>query len=121
MIKHFIIYLMPGSFMSETSSREVLNWGVQDAIEAAPKNAFCFYFKTMEQKDGVWGGPKEIDRSGTYFLGGEVFSYADIPDTSKYHTLRSNMKSNGWDYVIKCRTGNYQPFASDKGDVLIRV
>jgi hypothetical protein len=124
MQKHFVTFLSPGTFVSETTTKEIDSWDVDLAINMAKsikeRHAavpYGFYFETKES-DG-WG-PKTIADSGIYYLGGKLMTLDDIPETSENMILRSNMKNNDYEYVIE-NTNSWKvtmPFRKNK-DVLL--
>jgi hypothetical protein len=80
--------------------------------------AFTFFDSvtvTVEDVPGVTGpvitGGTRVNKSKLHYLSGRVMTkaevQAEIPDSD---ILVSNMEGNGWPTVIKCRTGNMQPF-----------
>jgi hypothetical protein len=46
--------------------------------------------------------PKEVFRSGMYFIGGKLIRYDDVPDDQDHRIMRSNMRSNR--HPICCET-----------------
>lgn len=118
----YVTYLLPGSFFTEDCTEEVANRDVTNAQKKAPEGAFAFYFsersRIVEGGETLWGEYKR--QSGTYFLGGKLMDAVDVQrNVSDPRTLLANMKGNGWKRVIKCRTGNFQPF-DDRKDVLLQ-
>ena len=95
-----ITLYFPGAFLSETTDVEVKNIDELDI----PKSCFCL---KIPKQEGL-----------CYF--GSRYTLQNIKDDSetqkdKYRILISNMESNGWDEVVKCITGNFQPLLkSDK-------
>ena len=122
--KHYVTFYSPGSFVSETTVKEIDAWSVDLAVRMAKEikerhraTPYGFTFKTMES-DG-WS-PKTVKESGMYYLGGKLLSLADIPDTSENSILRSNMICNNYEYVIE-NTNSWKitlPFYKDKDTVL---
>jgi hypothetical protein len=122
--KHFVTFLSPGTFVSETTTHEVDSWNVAAAVamskdikERHGATPYGFYFET-KTSDG-WE-PKTVRTSGTYYLGGMILTLEDIPDTPENRILRSNMKYNHIDMVIE-NTNSWKitlPFYPDK-DVLL--
>jgi hypothetical protein len=91
---------------------------MQDSLVANRAYAFSFYDVVTVTVEGVPGveGPvitsgSRVNESKLHYLGGQVMDKdevaANVPDSD---TLISNMECNGWPSVIKCRTGNFQPF-----------
>ena len=108
MIKHFVTFLSPGTFVAESTTKEIKKWDVPTAVRMSRKiterwNAtpYGFYFHTEEQKDGKWG-VKIIKRSGTYFLGGMIKTVADVKaeNDPKNEILIRNMENNEYDRIV---------------------
>jgi hypothetical protein len=122
--KHFVTFLSPGTFVSETTTQEIDRWDTilamkmaRDIRERHGAKPFGFYFET-KTSDG-WE-PKTVKSSGTYYLGGRLLTINDIPDTKENETLRWNMKANDIETVIE-NTNSWKvtmPFDKNK-DVLL--
>lgn len=121
-IQTFVTYLLPGAFVAEETSRPVESRSVEEAVREAPEHAYAFTFwerlETEHAGEKLIGRPR--DRSKRYYLGGEVMTVEDVRGLDgDFRTLIANMESNRWYQVIRCRTGNFQPFKD--GDRLIDV
>lgn len=124
MQKHFVTFYSPGTFVSETTTKEIDAWSVDLAVRMAKEiverhraTPYGFSFKTQES-DG-WE-PKTVKESGMYFLGGRLLTLDDIPDVSENRILRSNMRNNGYDTVIE-NTNSWKvtlPFNKEKDTLL---
>lgn len=124
MQKHYVIFYSPGSFVSESTSKEIDAWSVDLAVRMAKDikerhgaTPYGFSFKTRES-DG-WS-PKTVKESGMYYLGGKLLRLIDIPDTKENSILRDNMRFNNYDYVIE-NTNSWKitlPFYKDKDTLL---
>jgi hypothetical protein len=122
--KHYVTFYSPGSFVSETTVKEIDAWSVDLAVRMAKEikerhraTPYGFTFKTMES-DG-WS-PKTVKESGMYYLGGKLLKLVDIPDTLENSVLRDNMTINNYEYVIE-NTNSWKitlPFYKDKDTVL---
>ncbi len=114
MKKHFVEFYSPGTFVSEVDSREIDSWDIEAAQEIATSivqryNArpYGFRFVTMERlKDDF--EPKEIERSGIYYLGGMTYTLEELRNRNnpRDKTAISNMEINGWERVIE-NTNSY--------------
>jgi len=100
MTKHYVEYLYPGMLFPEESiievpSRDPADLNIQE-LTGKPKN-----------------------RSPKYYVRGEIFSVDDLKalNNPDLRILISNMEGNDWPNVIKCHTGNYQPFEAE--DILL--
>ena len=129
MRKHYVRYFSPGTFLSEESERPIYAWDVELAAQGARKvnerygakpYAFVFLAKLVGDPvpDGEGGvlqvEPKEVMRSGYYYLKGKLLTIEDIkarrnPTES---ILLSNMQANGWPIVVEtCNSyRSIQPF-----------
>lgn len=112
--KHFVTFLSPGTFVAETSSREIDAWDVAAAQEMASGISerygavpYGFRFTTRERGDGDLDS-KETDRSGVYYLPHCVAkTVADLraENNPQNSTLIANMEGNGWDRVVQTTDG----------------
>ena len=111
MIKTYATFYHPGSFFPEETTREVVSRDV-DALRPFPPSAFAvvFYDLVEGEIDGVEVSSIPRNYSKRVYIGGEVFTLDQLPDDDKHHRLRSNAECNGWPALIRCRTGNWQPF-----------
>jgi len=122
--KHFVTFLSPGTFVSESTTQSIDSWSIDLAMSMARNikerhgaTPFGFYFET-KGSDG-WE-PKTVRSSGIYYLGGRLRTIDDIPDTPENRILRSNMKSNDIETVIEnCNSWKVtMPFNKDKDALL---
>jgi len=115
MEKHFVTFLSPGSFVSEETTKPIESWNIDTAIEMS-KNIkerygalpYGFRFSTRAREDYELDS-KETERSGMYYLGGEVLTLEEVkakndPDD---RILISNMECNKWDRII-VNTNSYK-------------
>ena len=106
--KTFVTFYSPGTMVSESTTKEIEGWDVEEAVRmardvkerhgAAP---YGFRFSTQERRDDEWEA-RETERSGMYYLGGKVETLAEVEarNDPKEEILRSNMKCNGWNRII---------------------
>jgi len=129
MEKHFVTFLSPGSFVSEETTKPIESWNIDTAIEMS-KNIkerygalpYGFRFSTRAREDYELDS-KETERSGMYYLGGEVLTLEEVkakndPDD---RILISNMECNDWDRII-VNTNSYkvtQPLESE--DIVLNI
>lgn len=127
MKKHFVTFYSPGTFVSESTEKEIDSWDTVKAIFLARKvkerhgaTPYGFKFTTMERKDNDWE-PKVTKRSGMYYLGGVVETLAEVEarNDPKESILRSNMKCNGWDKIITNTNSWKITLPLEKGDVVL--
>lgn len=60
--------------------------------------------------------------SGFYYIDADLLSLADVRAMNRdggYDILISNMQNNGWDSILRCRTGNFRLLRRD--DAVIRL
>ena len=109
MKKHYVTFLSPGSFVSETNTVEVDEQDIDSAIELSRSiiqrygaKPYGFYFTTRERGPKDFDS-KEIDRSGIYYLGGNILTLKQIKkrDRPEDSILISNMECNGWERIIE--------------------
>ena len=107
MKKHFVVYLSPGTLVSESSEREIDSWDVDKALtmvreikERHSATPYGFYFITRSR------GPEDLDSKITesshmYFLGGRVMTLEDVKiEMPKEKILIHNMENNGYHKII---------------------
>ena len=120
----YIAYLTPGSFMSEESTRKVEKRNPEEDIKEAPEYAFAFFYFDIV-KTSVKVGDEQVDTSsGRRNISNRYYIDAEVLDLKAVEALEGdteilirNMKGNGYDQVVRCRTGNFQPL--DEKDVLL--
>ncbi len=116
MLKQYVEFFFPGSFVSETSAQEVANR--TDAVEL-PRGAYGYRFfaqQEVEQDGEVLKGERKDIGPMTYY--GEVLTLEDVQALpGDYRILASNMKCNGWSRVVRTVRGNFQPL--DVCDVVV--
>lgn len=126
MKKHFVLFYSPGTFVSETTEKEIDSWDVEKAKKLARSikerhnaSPYGFCFITRERRDDELDS-KVTKTSNTYFLGGKVLTLNDIlaKDDPNDRILISNMKNNGWDRVIE-NTNSWKVTLPLKSDDII--
>lgn len=122
MKKHFVEFLSPGTFFSETTIKEIDSWDVSMATimsknitERHNAKPYGFRFITKERKDNELDS-KETETSGIYYLGGKVLSLQEVKDRNdpKDEILISNMENNNYSHIIENNnswrfTANFDP------------
>ena len=108
MIKHYVIFYSPGSFVAERTDKEIDSWDVEKAKEMATEikerhgaRPYGFRFATRERGDNDFDS-KETQRSKMYFLGGEVWTIDELKarNNPRDRILISNMENNNWPRVV---------------------
>ncbi len=123
---HFVEFLSPGTFFAETSEYKIDKWDVEKAKKLAKKvveryNATPYGFRFITRSRTAKDLDSKVTKtSGTYFLGGEILTLAQVKKAMPHEKiLISNMEGNRWDKVVindnSWRT--IQPF--QKGDKLL--
>jgi hypothetical protein len=120
--------LYPGSFFAEDGRPiELASDDPHTAITTVDDDGswFALDVRTTTEKlwtDGaggeLWRTAAELSRYRIYV--GQALTAADIErldDGQDYRTLLSNMRSNGWERVVRTRRGNFQPV--EPGDVVV--
>lgn len=121
----YVAYQYPGSFFSEESVKPVVARNPQQQANDAPDSAFAFfYFDIVTTVVNVEG--ERIETSSgrrniikTYYIDAELLTSDQVAALPGDHSiLLSKMRGNGWDPIVRCRTGNFQPFEEDKHELL---
>jgi len=107
-IKHFVTFYSPGTFVSEQTTKEIATWDVVTAMYMADQiterygaTPYGFRFSTREN-DGMSLDSKETKTSNFYWLGGKIETLEEIEARAdpKEAILLSNMKGNGYDRIV---------------------
>jgi hypothetical protein len=128
MTKHYVMFLSPGSFTAESTTKEIDSWDISKAIgmandihERYDATPYGFVFFTKARGDADWE-PAETARSGTYFLDCEVLTVEQLEaeNNPEHRILLSNMRSNGWRRIVRTTKGWqwHAPFRD--GDVCVQ-
>jgi hypothetical protein len=114
MKRHYVTFMSPGTFMAESSTKQVESWDVEAAKKMAEgieeRHAaipYCFYFSTQERGAAEWE-PKQTAKSPTYYLPHckiETLEEIEARNDPKEKILRSNMRGNGWNRVVVTTKG----------------
>jgi hypothetical protein len=127
--KHFVTFLSPGTFVNETTSKEIKSWDVKTACKMAHKvvqryNAtpFAFYFSTVRATGSGWNAEKKtVKTSGRYFLGGKVETLEEVQKRNdpKEEILRWNMEHNDMKKIVVNTNSWKTTQALEKDDVVL--
>jgi hypothetical protein len=114
-VQQRVEYQFPGVLFAETSSKRVTMRDPLEAVVMAPDESFAFrFYEVTEAPDlgkefNVTSVPRNF--SGWHYIDAQIFTLEDVDAMGDdFHILASNMRCNGWDRVVRCRTGNFQPF-----------
>lgn len=118
MLKHYVEFFYPGSFVPESSIQEVIDRAVPVEV---PKGAYGFHHFSREEIEQagelLMGKPKDYDPM-TYY--GEILTLEQVQalePARNYNILVSNMECNGWNQVVRTVCGNFQPL--NEGDKVV--
>ena len=129
MKKHFVTFLSPGTFVPEQTTKEIESWDIAEAVrmsksveeryEATP---YGFYFTTRERGPDDFDS-KETQRSGTYFLGGKIFTLDQIKQRNDPANtiLIMNMQGNKIERVVENYNSWKSTHALKDGDVVLNL
>lgn len=107
MIKNFIRFYSPGTFLAETTKVPIDSWdteeakrlahGIKERHGAAP---YGFRFTTRSRKEDDLDS-KETAQSCMYFLGGKIETLVEVEARCKPDDiLLINMRSNGYRRIV---------------------
>ncbi len=108
MTKHFVTFYSPGTFVAETTTKEIKSWDIDAAVKMARNiterygaKPYGFRFSTSERGEDDFE-PRETAESGLYYLGGRIETLAEVEarNDPKEHILRTNMRGNGYDKIV---------------------
>lgn len=119
----YVEVLYPGSFFPEEDLIKVTKRDPAAIAKKYPR-CFCFQFFDLVSKEVEIDGEKQRvsgkrkNLSPKYYPGATVMTADDLRKLDgDYGILISNMRSNGWPAVVRCRQGNFQPF--NNGDQIL--
>jgi len=129
--KVFAQFFSPGTLFAETSTRELTEGTVDEAVAISKEiseryNATPYGFDLVTKlvsepiDDGEGGkmevASKEVERDGRYYLGGKLIRYEEAVEMDGERSAWcSNMRGNGWPICIQ-NTNSFkstQPFRKD--------
>lgn len=116
MLKHYVTFLYPGSFVAEESSKEIDS---REGKIKAPKTCFAYYLWDREEHEvnGELLKGSVKNKSGLLYFG-EVMTIQEVEEkVPNNKILISNMRINKWNKVVRTRTGNFQPLRNN--DIVI--
>jgi hypothetical protein len=112
MKKHFVVFMSPGTFVVEKTTKEIDSWDTNKAIEMSKdiverhgSKPYGFYFITRERKNDELDS-KQVKESNMYYIGGKVKTLKEVKEENdpSNNILISNMECNGWDRVVTTYT-----------------
>jgi hypothetical protein len=129
MEKHFVMFYGPGTFVAESTQREIDSWDVPTAVKMAKDIVFRygskpygFRFATYYREDD------ELDshisrKSNIHYLGGKVQTLSELKANNRPEDaiLISNMEANKVNRVLTTTTPyTWSSFLED-GDVVLNL
>ena len=124
MEKHFVEFLSPGTFVSESTTKPIDAWDVETAVimasdimERHNARPYGFRFLTRTRDDADLDS-KVSATSGIYYLGGDIFTREQVEarNLPGEEILRSNMRANdiakivintnSWKFTAPLRDGD---------------
>lgn len=109
MEKHFVEFASPGTFVSESTAKEIDSWDVAKAMDMAHEineryNAKPYGFRFITRSRGDKDLDSKVTKtSGFYYLGGRIRTLADVErdNLEGEEILRTNMRMNDIKLVIE--------------------
>ena len=128
-VKHFVEFYSPGTFVSEVSSYPIDSWDVGEAVKMATSvkerynsRPYGFRFTTRTRGDNDLDS-HESAKSNLYYLGGRIETREEVEarNDPKEKILRDNMRINNIDKIIV--NDNYWRFtaALNETDIILDV
>jgi hypothetical protein len=127
MKKNFVTFLSPGTFMAESTTKEIEDWDVEKAKKMAKRiverygaKPYGFYFTTREREEKDFDS-KETKKSGLYYLKARVLTLDDLKDRNNPddRTLICNMESNKWEKIVENCNGYKWTQPLEPGDTVL--
>jgi len=130
-----VTFFSPGTFVSETTSKEIGEWDTRMAIAMAERIVerhgaipYGFRFETVRvgttvDPDGaeVAVAPKTLNTSGYYYIEGKLVTLDDVEarnDPSE-RILRDNMRYNRYPVIVETRRGYLHTRQFEHEDVIV--
>ena len=115
MIRHFVEFYSPGSFVAERTTRRIGSWDLDRAVEMSRgikerhgSRPYGFRFQTRGRSQEELDS-RIIEKSGFYWLpGARILTIEEIrADPAPYGKTLDNMEMNGWECVVHSAAGGY--------------
>lgn len=82
--KHFVTFYSPGTFVAETTVKEIDSWDAAEAVKLADEiterhgaTPYGFRFSTRTRNENDFDS-KETSRTNLYYLGGRIETVQDV-------------------------------------------
>lgn len=106
--RHYVTFYSPGTFVAETTTKEVVAWDVDEVTKTARSvrerhAAIPYGFQFTTRVRGKEDFDSRVEATSPfYWLGGTVRTLQELETEADPSTaiLRSNMRSNHWGVVI---------------------
>ena len=111
--KHYVTFYSPGTFVAETTSKEIDEWNtdlalemMDDIVERYGARPYGFRFSTRGRSDDELDS-KQIDSSGMYYVNCNIETIDEVCDRADPHEeiLLSNMEINDWNIIVSPKEG----------------
>lgn len=109
------VYNFTGLMFDENAGEVIPAYDPEGVLGAAPAHAHnfkLFEVHTLTTEDGTVYTAKPSHVSPTYWIDAELIDYADVPQDREHRILRDNMETNGWDKVVKTRSGGFREWTA---------
>ena len=119
-VKKYVTFFFPSVFVDDEEDKEVGHRDPNKLKIPAGCHAFRFYERKVVTVDGeTLKGPCK-NYTGLYYINGDIFTIEQVRSQfPNEKILIDNMRGNGWDKVIRTRSGGWRPF--EKDDNVFRV
>jgi len=126
---HFVTFYSPGTFVAETTTREIESWDIEkakslaeDIVERYNAKPYGFRFLTREREDGDLDSHTSA-QSNLYYLKGRIRTLEEVERTANpdERILLSNMRANGWNRVVETTTPWKWTQPLEDSDVILEV
>ena len=99
----------PGLMFAETATRRVQN--DEEGHKIALENKHCYGYELDRREDIVDNGKTYEGECETYkrVLFGKVYTLEDVERMGDVGNVLTNMKSNGYEKIVKTRCGWWRP------------
>lgn len=121
MRQHYVTFYSPGTFVSETTTKEIDSWDTHKAATMAKKiserygaRPYAFRFSTAVTRPPVPDGEggtlrvegRQVEQSGLHYISGEILTYDQVVsrNSPRDSILLSNMRGNRWPIVVETRS-----------------
>lgn len=135
--KHTVTFFSPGSFVAETTTKDIGEWDTREAmrmaggiVERYGARPAGFYFMTLVTADPVPDGaggfldvtPRLEKTSGSYYINGTALDLAGVELLHGAESiLARNMRCNHWDRVVTTSNGYSMTSIFNDADAIVNA